>query len=38
MSKSVIKVENLPKVYQIGQVGTGIILNDLEHFLLLKFT
>ncbi len=29
---SVIKVENLSKAYQIGQIGTGTISRDLERF------
>ncbi len=32
MSQTVIKVENLSKVYQIGQIGTGTISRDLERF------
>lgn len=32
MSKPVIKVENLSKAYQIGQIGTGTISRDLERF------
>jgi lipopolysaccharide transport system ATP-binding protein len=32
MSQSVIKVENLSKAYQIGQIGTGTISRDLERF------
>jgi ABC-type polysaccharide/polyol phosphate transport system ATPase subunit len=32
MSDSVIKVENLSKAYQLGQIGTGKIGRDLERF------
>jgi len=32
MSEPVIKVENLSKAYQIGQIGTGTISRDLERF------
>ncbi|HLA56735.1 MAG TPA: ABC transporter ATP-binding protein, partial [Flavobacterium sp.] len=32
MSKPVIKVEDLSKAYQIGQIGTGTISRDLERF------
>jgi lipopolysaccharide transport system ATP-binding protein len=32
MSETVIKVENLSKAYQIGQIGTGTISRDLERF------
>jgi lipopolysaccharide transport system ATP-binding protein len=32
MSKPVIKVDNLSKAYQIGQIGTGTISRDLERF------
>jgi len=32
MSEIVIKVENLSKAYQIGQIGTGTISRDLERF------
>ncbi len=32
MSDIVIKVENLSKAYQIGQIGTGTISRDLERF------
>lgn len=32
MSKPIIKVENLSKAYQIGQIGTGTISRDLERF------
>jgi lipopolysaccharide transport system ATP-binding protein len=32
MGKPVIKVENLSKAYQIGQIGTGTISRDLERF------
>jgi lipopolysaccharide transport system ATP-binding protein len=32
MSQTVIKVENLSKAYQIGQIGTGTISRDLERF------
>ena len=36
MSKPVIKVENLSKAYQIGQIGTGTISRDLERFFVTK--
>jgi lipopolysaccharide transport system ATP-binding protein len=36
MSKPVIQVENLSKVYQIGQIGTGTISRDLERFITTK--
>ena len=36
MSKPVIKVENLSKVYQIGQFGTGTISRDIERFWITK--
>lgn len=32
MSKTVIKIENLSKVYRLGQVGTGTISHDLNRF------
>ena len=32
MSEVVIKVENISKAYQIGQIGTGTISRDLERF------
>ena len=32
MAEIVIKVENLSKAYQIGQIGTGTISRDLERF------
>lgn len=32
MSDKAIKVENLSKAYQIGQIGTGTISRDLERF------
>ena len=32
MSEIAIKVENLSKAYQIGQIGTGTISHDLERF------
>ena len=32
MSKTVIKVENLSKAYQIGQIGTGTISRDIERW------
>lgn len=32
MSQPVIKVENLSKAYQIGQIGTGTLSRDLERF------
>jgi lipopolysaccharide transport system ATP-binding protein len=32
MSKIVIKVENLSKLYQLGEVGTGTISHDLNRF------
>ena len=36
MSQVVIKVENLSKAYQIGQIGTGTLSRDLERFWLTK--
>jgi lipopolysaccharide transport system ATP-binding protein len=36
MSEPVIKVENLSKAYQIGQIGTGTISRDLERFWITK--
>jgi lipopolysaccharide transport system ATP-binding protein len=36
MGKPVIKVENLSKAYQIGQIGTGTISRDLERFWMTK--
>jgi lipopolysaccharide transport system ATP-binding protein len=33
---SVIRVENLSKAYQIGQIGTGTISRDMERFFLTK--
>jgi lipopolysaccharide transport system ATP-binding protein len=36
MAKPVIKVENLSKAYQIGQIGTGTISRDLERFFTTK--
>ena len=32
MSDTIIKVHNLSKAYQIGQIGTGTISRDLERF------
>jgi lipopolysaccharide transport system ATP-binding protein len=36
MKEPVIKVENLSKAYQIGQIGTGTISRDLERFWITK--
>ncbi len=36
MSETVIKVDNLSKAYQIGQIGTGTISRDLERFWVTK--
>lgn len=36
MSIPVIKVENLSKAYQIGQIGTGTISRDIERFFITK--
>lgn len=36
MSSPIIKVENLSKAYQIGQIGTGTISRDIERFWLTK--
>lgn len=36
MSKPVIKVENLSKAYQIGQIGTGTISRDIDRFVKTK--
>ena len=32
MSKTAIKIENLSKVYQLGEIGTGTISRDLERW------
>lgn len=32
MSRTVIKIENLSKVYRLGEVGTGTISHDLNRF------
>ncbi len=32
MSSPIIKVENISKAYQIGQIGTGTISRDIERF------
>ena len=32
MSKTVIKIENLSKIYRLGEVGTGTISHDLNRF------
>ncbi len=37
MAAPVIKVENLSKAYQIGQIGTGTFSRDLERFFVTKF-
>lgn len=36
MKRAIIKVDNLSKAYQIGQIGTGTISRDLERFWLTK--
>lgn len=36
MSNLIIKVENLSKAYQIGQIGTGTLSRDLERFWVTK--
>lgn len=36
MATPVIKVENLSKAYQIGQIGTGTFSRDLERFFVTK--
>ncbi|MBN8641830.1 MAG: ATP-binding cassette domain-containing protein [Flavobacteriales bacterium] len=36
MSQPIIKVEELSKAYQIGQIGTGTISQDLERFFITK--
>ena len=36
MSQVVIKVEDLSKAYQIGQIGTGTLSRDLERFWVTK--
>ena len=36
MSDVVIRVEDLSKAYQIGQIGTGTISRDLERFFITK--
>ena len=32
MEKTIIHVENLSKVYQIGQIGSGTISRDIDRF------
>ena len=32
MSKPIIKVENLSKAYQIGQIGSGTLSKDIDRF------
>ena len=32
MSKTVIKIENLSKLYRIGEIGTGTISHDLNRW------
>lgn len=36
MEKTAIKVENLSKAYQIGQIGTGTFSRDIERFFITK--
>jgi lipopolysaccharide transport system ATP-binding protein len=36
MGETVIKVENLSKAYQIGQIGTGTISRDLDRFVKMR--
>jgi lipopolysaccharide transport system ATP-binding protein len=36
MSKSAIKVENLSKIYRLGEIGTGTISRDLERWFKTK--
>ncbi len=36
MAEPVIKVENISKAYQIGQIGTGTFSRDLERFFVTK--
>jgi lipopolysaccharide transport system ATP-binding protein len=36
MSKTVIKVENLSKIYRLGEIGTGTISHDLERWFKTK--
>ncbi len=36
MSEPIIKLENVSKAYQIGQIGTGTISRDLERFWMTK--
>ncbi|MDI9257679.1 MULTISPECIES: ABC transporter ATP-binding protein [Flavobacterium] len=36
MSQTVIEVENLSKMYQLGKIGTGTVSRDLERFWLTK--
>lgn len=33
MSQAVIKVENISKLYRLGEVGTGTISHDLNRWL-----
>ena len=32
MSKTVIKIENLSKVYRLGEIGTGTLSHDLNRW------
>ncbi len=32
MSNTVIKIENLSKIYRLGEVGTGTLFHDLNRF------
>jgi len=32
MSNTVIKIENLSKIYRLGEVGTGTLSHDLNHW------
>ena len=32
MSKTVIKIENLSKIYRLGEVGTGTLSHDLNRW------
>ena len=36
MSNTVIKVENLSKLYRLGQTGTGTLSHDLNRWFVLR--
>jgi lipopolysaccharide transport system ATP-binding protein len=37
MSNTAIKVENLSKIYRLGEIGTGTISRDMERWFKMKF-